>query len=189
MKRVLILAFLSTACGPRDAAAPAPATPSAPPPAPAPAVAATVDAGAVATAPVAALVVAAPIEISGPVATGGVSVPAVDSIMPKEPPEDDPTTLARDHVMQKISHLYMSGLQRCYQDRLKQQPTARGRVVLTFTVDEKGGVINPTATGIDDVLDACLVKRMSSWRFDPPRDKDGKPTTADFSLPLVYTST
>jgi TonB family protein len=105
--------------------------------------------------------------------------------MPKEPDQGD-TTLTGDQVSQKIQSVYFAGLKRCFADTLKRDPHAGGRAVLTFTVKEDGGVTDATATGIDDMLDACFVKKMESWRFDRPLDKNGKPTTTSFSIPVVF---
>jgi TonB family protein len=179
MKRYgLAVALVLGACGSHDATAPAPATPA---PAPPTTASAPVDASVIATPP-------APVTTAPPATTTPPDRPPTDSIMPKEPDQGD-TTLTNDQVARKIQANYLHGLQRCYSDRLKQDPHAAGRVVLTFTVKEDGGVTNASATGIDDMLDACFVRNMQTWRFDRPKDKDGKPTQATFSIPLVFVST
>jgi hypothetical protein len=95
------------------------------------------------------------------------------------------TSLTPDHVLHKITVAYMAGFKRCHEAYLKRNGTQRGKVQLTFGVDEFGRTVDPEAAGFDRELDECLVAQMHNWRFDIPLDPNGKPTRANFQLTLV----
>lgn len=94
----------------------------------------------------------------------------------------DASTLTADVVASKLQVAYLGGLRRCYVTRLATTPSLKGRVTLTLPVDETGRVVRPTARGFDTEIDRCLADAMTSWRFPVPRDADGKPTSARFTL-------
>ncbi len=95
------------------------------------------------------------------------------------------TDLTPDLVMRKIQSAYMAGLKRCYKEHLKTDPSARGGVALTFTVNETGRTVNGRAKGFATDVDNCISSLMSTWRFAVPKDKDdGEPTEASFSIKL-----
>jgi TonB family protein len=70
-------------------------------------------------------------------------------------------------------------------DPLKQDPGAKGRVQLRFTVGPTGGVTRSSVKGFDPTLDACIQELVRKWRFGAPKDDDDKPTSADFQIPLI----
>lgn len=79
----------------------------------------------------------------------------------------------------------MAGLKRCYKEHLKTDPTARGGVQLTFTVNETGRTVGGRAKGFASSVDTCITGLMSTWRFAVPKDKDdGEPAEASFSIKL-----
>jgi len=94
------------------------------------------------------------------------------------------TTLDPDAVAKIIRSRYLQGIKRCHERVLKQNPAAKGRVTLTFTVGPTGGVTRSAAKGFDATIDACIHELMSHWRFGAPKE-DGKPTSADFEVPLI----
>jgi outer membrane biosynthesis protein TonB len=96
----------------------------------------------------------------------------------------DESSLTADAVLAKIMQAYMAGLKRCHKDLLKTDPTARGKVTLSFTVGESGRVSKANVAGFNDSLDSCIQARVESWRFAEPKDKDGEKTTADFKITL-----
>lgn len=98
----------------------------------------------------------------------------------------DDSTLTADSVIAKIKSAYMAGLQRCHKDLLKTEPTAAGTVTISFTVNEKGRVVSPKATGFNGELDRCVETRMAGWIFTPPKDSDGEPTDASFEVKLPF---
>ncbi|HEY0192453.1 MAG TPA: AgmX/PglI C-terminal domain-containing protein [Kofleriaceae bacterium] len=96
----------------------------------------------------------------------------------------DDSTLTPDIILAKIQSVYMAGLKRCYKDYLKKDASARGKVTLTLTVNETGRTTKGAAHGFAGEVDACIGNLMSTWRFPIPKDKDGDPTEANFSISL-----
>ncbi|HEY1558652.1 MAG TPA: AgmX/PglI C-terminal domain-containing protein [Kofleriaceae bacterium] len=99
--------------------------------------------------------------------------------------DDGRTTLTPQLVLDKIQALYMAGLQRCYRKGLLGDAQLSGKLALVFTVDERGHVADPSATGVDPQVSACVTAQMSAWRFTEPRARDGSPTDATFQVSLV----
>lgn len=98
----------------------------------------------------------------------------------------DDSTLTPDAVLKRINDLYMAGLKRCYKDHLKTDPTARGPVKLSFTVNEKGRAVSGSASGFADPVDSCVESKMSGWTFAIPKDADGEATDAQFRITLQF---
>jgi hypothetical protein len=101
------------------------------------------------------------------------------------PGEGPGTTLTVDAVLAKINGVYMSGLVRCYKKGLVHDGTLGGKVAISFTVNDQGGLEDAGAHGVSSDVDACISTLMSSWRFTIPRDKDGDTTEASFKLALA----
>lgn len=97
---------------------------------------------------------------------------------------DTDSTLTPDAVLRKIQSAYMSALQRCYKTHLAKDATARGKVTLSFTVNESGRTTDSGAKGFANDVDACIEGLMPSWTFPAPKDKDGDKTEASFSITL-----
>jgi hypothetical protein len=95
------------------------------------------------------------------------------------------TTLDPDAVAKIIRSRYLQGIKRCHERLLKQNPSAKGRVQLKFTVGPTGGVTKSSVKGFDPTVDACIHDLTTKWRFGAPKDDDGKPTSADFQIPLI----
>ncbi len=98
----------------------------------------------------------------------------------------DDSTLTPDAVLKRIMDVYMAGLKRCYKDHLKVDPAARGKVALSFTVNEKGRAVSNNASGFASEVDGCVEQRMGSWTFGIPKDGDGEPTDAQFKIQLQF---
>lgn len=111
-------------------------------------------------------------------------IPSTITIKRPPTPPGEPDT---DAIVQKINRVYMGGLQRCYKKSLVGNAVLAGKVMLTFTVTEKGSLGAASASGVDDALEACIEGLMSKWRFDPPVDEDGEATEVDLRLPLLLT--
>jgi outer membrane biosynthesis protein TonB len=79
----------------------------------------------------------------------------------------------------------MAGLQRCYKAGLAQDATLSGRVIISFTVDERGHVIDPEASGVSSSVDTCIANRMKAWRVPIAKDAKGAPTEASFTVSLA----
>ncbi|HLU66742.1 MAG TPA: AgmX/PglI C-terminal domain-containing protein [Kofleriaceae bacterium] len=103
-----------------------------------------------------------------------------------DPVEDlTESTLDPDQVAKIIRSRYLQGIKRCHQRLLKQNPSARGRVTVRFTVGPTGGVTKSSVKGFDPTVDACIKGLTTKWRFGAPKDEDGKPTSADFEIPFM----
>lgn len=98
---------------------------------------------------------------------------------------DDSTSLTPAVVLERINTLYMAGLQRCYKDGLRLDATLSGRVAISFTVDDRGLVSDPNASGVSPGVDTCVQSQMAKWRFPVPKDKDGAATDASFAVSLA----
>ena len=95
------------------------------------------------------------------------------------------TTLTPDVILEWIHTRYMAGLQRCYRLGLGADSTLSGRVAISFTVDDRGKVIDPDASGVSSGVDSCITKQMASWRFPIPHDKQGQPSDASYDVSLA----
>jgi outer membrane biosynthesis protein TonB len=98
---------------------------------------------------------------------------------------DDWRTLSPMTVLERIRHVYIAGLQRCYRFGLAADATLSGRVEISLTVDERGHVSDADASGVSAEVDSCIAKQMQSWRFPAPKAKDGKATDATFTVSLA----
>ena len=101
------------------------------------------------------------------------------------PPEGPGTTLTVAMVLDKINGVYMPGLQRCYKKGLLDDAKLGGKIAVSFTVGERGGLDDGSARGVSTDVDACVGNFMKTWHFAIPRDKDGDPTDASFKLTLA----
>jgi hypothetical protein len=99
----------------------------------------------------------------------------------------DDTTLTADAIMSKITGVYKTGLQRCYKALLKEDPTAKGKVGLSFTVNESGRTTDYDADTEYASLSSCIKSQMANWTFPAPKDSDGEKTTASFKVSLALT--
>lgn len=105
------------------------------------------------------------------------------------PPKRTPDGPDVDGIIRKISTTYVSSLQRCYKRSLVGDATLAGKIVLTFTVTDRGAVTDASATGVDDDLSKCVEGAMKAWSFTPVVDADGDKTDVDLRLPLQLTPT
>ncbi|MCP4446400.1 MAG: AgmX/PglI C-terminal domain-containing protein [Myxococcales bacterium] len=87
-------------------------------------------------------------------------------------------------VVKRIRGKYLAGIKRCHQRVLKLDPRAQGKVTIRFTVGPTGRVTKANVKGFDPTVDACIKESASKWRFSAPKD-EGKPTSADFEVPLL----
>ncbi len=101
------------------------------------------------------------------------------------PPEGPGSTLTAAMIVDKINLVYMPNLQRCYRKGLLGDASLTGKINLSFTVTERGGLEDIEAQGVSSEVDGCVSNAMSSWRFAIPKDKDGDPTDQGFRLVLA----
>lgn len=110
--------------------------------------------------------------------------PVKEPVKPVVAPADSGSTLTADAVFAQVSSKYMGDIQRCYKDLLKSQPDAKGKVRLSFDVDETGQLVHGKALSFSTQLEDCLNAVMPGWRFPIPKDSAGNPTRADFTVTL-----
>lgn len=104
-------------------------------------------------------------------------------------PSGDSSFLDPNKVLSRIKSVYMSGLKRCHKKLLKKDPTAGGKVKLKFRIGPSGRVTKAKVSGFESGVDSCIQKLVMGWRFAVPKDEDGEPTDADFSLTLALQAT
>ena len=92
----------------------------------------------------------------------------------------DPTAVAR-----RIRERYLAGIKSCHQRALKLDPKIGGRVNIRFTVGASGRVTKANVKGFDNTVDSCIQGLTKGWRFGIPKDDKGKPSSADFQVPLI----
>lgn len=123
--------------------------------------------------------------LSGPGATGNAP-PATPAgrVTVADKQAIDKSSLAPEVVIQKILTAYMIGIKRCYKERLKVDPKARGRLALSFEVSEAGRLAGGKARGIEASLERCIEGLMATWRFPVPKNDAGAPIAAAFQVDL-----
>lgn len=94
------------------------------------------------------------------------------------------TSVTPDIVLAKIQSAYIAGIRRCYLERLRKDATARGEITVSFTVNQSGRTTRPATKGFASDVDDCMRGQVSSWRFPVPKNKDGNPVDASFSITL-----
>nr|MDQ3368528.1 AgmX/PglI C-terminal domain-containing protein [Myxococcota bacterium] len=91
-------------------------------------------------------------------------------------------------LLETIETSYVGALRRCYTARLKRDRSARGRVIVTFTVDGRGRLSDGRARGAGKQIESCIERAMTRWEFPPARKADGSPTETTFRLALQLTA-
>ncbi|MGE0549344.1 MAG: AgmX/PglI C-terminal domain-containing protein [Kofleriaceae bacterium] len=92
--------------------------------------------------------------------------------------------LTPDRVISMIQTTYMPGIRRCYKNRLKKDPQARGKVTVVFTIDGTGRTSHREAKGFAGELDSCISSKMRRWRFPAATDVEGQATELSFMTTL-----
>ena len=98
-------------------------------------------------------------------------------VSPRETPAPKPVAqqLTPDVALARIQSTYRHGVQRCYQTRLKRDPAARGRVIVTFTVDDNGRLAYRSAKGegrsLGRSMEDCVERALARWSFPPPAEQ------------------
>lgn len=80
--------------------------------------------------------------------------------------------LTPDVVLATIRGRYLGGVQRCYRRHLKRDATARGRVLVAFTVDARGRARDGEAHGVTAQITDCIEAQMRRWRFPRPHREE-----------------
>jgi hypothetical protein len=73
-------------------------------------------------------------------------------------------------MVKAVVQVELPKLRTCYEHELKTKDTLAGTWTLEFTVTTSGKVARPKATGremSDADLEACILERLHSWKFQP----------------------
>jgi len=100
------------------------------------------------------------------------------------PPAARESPLSPESVNAKIATDYMPDIRRCYKELLKVQADAKGKVKLSFTIDEAGRIVNGKALAFSTQIEQCVTGLMPSWQFPIPKDGSGSASREDFELTL-----
>lgn len=135
-------------------------------------------------------VAAPPVETKAtvPVETPRAETPPVETkaTAPVVEPPAEPLELDRDKIREAVSKQFIPAATRCYNDLLRRDPAAQGRVTLRIDVvrDGQRGIVDACDVVDDqsDIADAtfrgCLVAAMKAVIFEPP--------TGDGRVQIVY---
>jgi len=88
---------------------------------------------------------------------------------------------AKESKKESLEHLNMSAVrqvvkshllevQKCYTDLIIEGMGAKGKVVVAWDIDDKGGVQNVTVkenTSKDQALEGCVTEKVQNWSFPP----------------------
>ncbi len=95
-------------------------------------------------------------------------------------------TIDRDEV-RRVILANKRTIQNCYNIALARNPELYGKIVLSWTIEEKGRVSNATvkSSSVDNPAVAnCILEHLKTWKFpDPPPD-----TVGQVAFPFVFTS-
>jgi outer membrane biosynthesis protein TonB len=95
-------------------------------------------------------------------------------------------TIDRDEV-RRVILANKRTIQNCYNIALARNPELYGKIVLSWTIEERGRVANATvkSSSVDNPQVAnCILEHLKTWKFpDPPPDSVGQ-----VSFPFVFTS-
>lgn len=84
-----------------------------------------------------------------------------------------------------IIRKYAAGIQYCYDNELKHDPTLEGKVITVITVAANGQVADVSIaldTVGSDEMQACILSQIRGWKFPPIADG-----STSFQAPFVFT--
>lgn len=73
-------------------------------------------------------------------------------------------------MVQEVIGRYKGQMKHCYEQRLKTDEDLRGTWYLSFTIQTSGAVsgVEVAGKGVrDPELESCMLRKASSWRFQP----------------------
>lgn len=85
-------------------------------------------------------------------------------------------TVRRTRTAQDVLNVVQShtrAIQDCYKQELKYDPTAKGKVVVRFTINPEGIVTSAaivSSTVNSPRMESCIISRVKGWRNFPPTD-------------------
>lgn len=109
------------------------------------------------------------------------------SAPPRAPEEDE---RRRRYIRDAVREQYFPIARSCYQELLDRQPTASGKVVMSFSIvgDGEDGVVDRVDLGDDSTMDdpeftLCMRESMYSTIFEPP-PPGAEETTVTYPIAL-----
>lgn len=85
------------------------------------------------------------------------------------------------NAVRVVVHSHLQEVQKCYTDLIIEGMAAKGKVVATWAIDDKGSVQNLVVkenTAKDQALEGCVTEKVINWTF--PAAEAGK------SFPVTY---
>lgn len=89
-------------------------------------------------------------------------------------------------IIRRIVRNHINEVRHCYNEALVRDPTAAGRVVVTFVIDGRGKVTAAAikeSTLADNKVGACVTKAVRRWVFPTSADSE---TTSMVNYPFVF---
>ena len=92
-----------------------------------------------------------------------------DSSTAPEPPPPAPLGDERRAIGEYVRS-QLGDIQSCYEQRLKERDTLRGKLIARFDIGPSGKVIGASADGVGDrELVACVIDIVRKWEFEKPQ--------------------
>jgi outer membrane biosynthesis protein TonB len=126
---------------------------------------------------------------AAPAAEGGAASMPVGRITVASKRALVESSLTAAMLLSKIQSGYMTGLKRCYRQRLAADPEAKGSVKIRLSVEPTGRTTGIEVTAFHPDLERCTKQSMQNWRFPVAKGADGEPILATFELALEYAAT
>jgi len=73
-----------------------------------------------------------------------------------------------------------------YSDELPHTPIKNGKIVVQFTIDEQGNVVEPEILDTFDVeLNSVVIDKVRRSKYTPAK-QNGRPVRIRFQLPIIF---
>jgi hypothetical protein len=81
---------------------------------------------------------------------------------------EEPEHATCDEDASSVAHTFrqhISAIRLCYEAAIRSNPTLHGRLTVRFTLATSGRTTSVNVTGVDESLNQCIERRISSWVF------------------------
>jgi hypothetical protein len=108
------------------------------------------------------------------------------SLEPEAPPSATPSAAIDKGLIRTVVRSHVREIRGCYEQGLATDPKLAGRVVVRFTIDPRGMVVEAAVASSDlppqaQLVQACIVAAVKGWRFPVPPQS----TKAEVLYPFV----